>query len=260
MEEQDSSNNDDRLEKGETIFNSEDIGKKEKIDYFVRVEGAEERKKEAIRKMQKRKDELIRKQKAEELAKQREARKERFQAAHIKRKERIESFWHRSKKILLAVLILLVIAGAGFGIYRLLNPPLPENVVIARESIDRSSKQTFSFYDELGEQSANYATREELYEWAENRIAELDNNHDKFDYYSMLSGNAATDQNYLDYALKYALKLEELAQDDGEKIMAYETISTVYFEMEDFEKYNEYQQKLEQYKGTIDRMKEEYGK
>ena len=57
----------------ELVFDSHEIGKKEKTDYFVRVEGAEERKKEVIRRMQKQKDELIREQKAKEAAEKKDA-------------------------------------------------------------------------------------------------------------------------------------------------------------------------------------------
>lgn len=238
-------------ENKELVFDSKDIGKKEKTEYFVRVEGAEERKKEVIRRMKQQKDELIRQKKAKETAEKREARKVEHNAAVYRRKQALTSFWFNHKKKVFAAIIILILIGAGFGLYRLLNPPTAPELISARDSLDRTGMVYEDFLNNI-KRIAEEESVEAGLEWGEEQAAQTDDNHRLYDIYYALAGITTNYPGYEENGLSYALKAAEYAEDDAEIMGASNMVCLRYRRLERTEEAQpycdralEYQQKLE---------------
>ena len=133
----------------ELVFDSHEIGKKEKTDYFVRVEGAEERKKEVIRRMQQQKDELIREQKAKEAAEKKDAAQKQREKQKANTKKKRAEFFKRNKNRIIVVIAAVLVIAVGIGIYFILNPPLTEEQKEAHESWSRSPLNAQEFSKEI---------------------------------------------------------------------------------------------------------------
>ena len=155
----------------------------------------------------------------------------------------------------MAVLFLAVIALVAFLIT---HPPTSKTVKQAMQSIDNEEATYVDFENELSAkaQTDEYSF-EDILRWGEEQIEATEDNHKKFAYYDALAYFAVDEEDYYDRAVDYALKLEELAQDDGERYLAYMTISTIYSFVGDMEKSDQYYQKLDQVDEPMKKKSEE---
>lgn len=178
------------IDEKEVKFKAEDIKKKGKTEYFVNVEGAEQRKREAQRRAKLEAEEAKRRAKADdervinELHKKAEQRKRENRAVEEKakaednrvigelhkkaekrkkenraaaRKERAakrKKFFQKNKKlfkiILIAIVALVVAAGIAVAVYFILNPPPTEGEKSRREE-GVFLEQTIRDFDEVYE-------------------------------------------------------------------------------------------------------------
>ncbi|MBQ8156866.1 hypothetical protein IJ102_00500 [Candidatus Saccharibacteria bacterium] len=229
----------------ELHFDSKKIDQKQKPEYFVKVEGAEERKKAVVRKLKEQKEQLAKQAKQNK----RDAKLEAFKQAHRSRFAKIKSavgnFLKKHKLPLLIIAVALLVALAGWMVYRALNPPLTEDERSVVESLDRvSSLDADSFREELSsrEKDENGSFQAAL-RWGEEQAESTDDQHTKFIYYYILTNHVLSDENYYDKALEYGGKLEALAQDDGEKYLAYNMLASTYRQLNNLDQYRLYRDK-----------------
>lgn len=210
----------------EQFFDSKDIGKKEKTEYFVKVKGAEARKKAAIKAAEKKRDEARRSQK---------------KAAF---KQRIKAIPKKYKIIVIVATILLIAA----IIFAAIKIPMSAKEKENAEASKRINESAQSFGEELNSRKGeNLESLEEAMAWGEEQVKQTDDPHEKFDIYYSLASLAAEEEEYYDKALEYALKLEELAQNEAEYRLAYETIATVYNFIDDNENFEKFFNKAMEY-------------
>ena len=210
----------------EQFFDSKDIGKKEKTEYFVKVEGAEARKKAAIKAAEKKRDEARRSQK---------------KAAFKQRIKAIPKIY----KIIVIVATILLIAAIIFAAIKI---PMSAKEKENAEASKRINESAQSFGEELNSRKGeNLESLEEAMTWGEEQVKQTDDPHEKFDIYYSLASLAAEEEEYYDKALEYALKLEELAQNEAEYRLAYETIATVYNFIDDNENFEKFFNKAMEY-------------
>ena len=211
----------------EQFFDSKDIGKKEKTEYFVKVEGAEARKKAAIKAAEKKRDEARRSQK---------------KAAFKQRIKAIPKIY----KIIVIVATILLIAAIIFAAIKI--PMSAKEEKENAEASKRINESAQSFGEELNSRKGeNLESLEEAMAWGEEQVKQTDDPHEKFDIYYSLASLAAEEEEYYDKALEYALKLEELAQNEAEYRLAYETIATVYNFIDDNENFEKFFNKAMEY-------------
>ena len=210
----------------QVVFDSKNIGKKPKAEYFVKVEGAEARKKAAIKAAEKKRDEARRSQK---------------KAAF---KQRIKAIPKKYKIIVIVATILLIAA----IIFAAIKIPMSAKEKENAEASKRINESAQSFGEELNSRKGeNLESLEEAMAWGEEQVKQTDDPHEKFDIYYSLASLAAEEEEYYDKALEYALKLEELAQNEAEYRLAYETIATVYNFIDDNENFEKFFNKAMEY-------------
>jgi hypothetical protein len=237
----------------ELVFDSHEIGKKEKTDYFVRVEGAEERKKEVIRRMQQQKDELIREQKAKEAAEKKDAAQKQREKQKADSKKKRAEFLKRNKVKIIAIIAAILTIIIGVAIYFILNPPLTEEQKEAHESWSRSPLNAQEFSKEI-EEIANDKNRsyDDAMQWGEEQIAATDDNHLKFDYYNAMAIVAGQQEAHYDDAIRYLYEMEKLASNNAELQITYSRLAFMYSLKGDEEKKNEYSEKASQYEKELE--------
>ena len=126
------------------------------------------------------------------------------------------------------------------------------------ESIRRQPELNNDFSAELDARAhAEDGSLEDAMGWGEEQIANAEDDHVKFIYYKELAYFIVHEDDYKDKAIEYAHKLEELAQDDGERYLAYMTLSTIYGFAGNYEKSDAYYDKLEEVKAPMEYAIEE---
>ena len=237
----------------ELVFDSHEIGKKEKTDYFVRVEGAEERKKEVIRRMQQQKDELIREQKAKEAAEKKDAAQKQREKQKADSKKKRAEFLKRNKVKIIAIIVIILAVIIGVGVYFILNPPLTEEQKENHESWNRSAMNSQEFEKKINEIAEDKdKSFDDAMQWGEEQIANTDDNHLKFDYYNAMAIAAGHQEGHYDDAIRYLLEMEKLASNDAELQIAYSKLAAIYSLKGDNEKSAEYREKASQYNKEIE--------
>ncbi|MBR6097972.1 hypothetical protein IKP94_04495 [Candidatus Saccharibacteria bacterium] len=260
MEDDTGSNRRDGLQEEqskEPVFHSKDI-KQEKTEYFVRVEGAEQRKKEMLRRMKQQKESLIKAKKEQENAAKRAERQEKFHTKVTAHRQKREAFFARHKKtVIAAVVVILVIIGVLVAYY-FMNPPLTQEEIASNESIARNIENQEDFINQLDEKYAEEGSSyQSTMEWAEEEIRKTDDKGIKFDYYSAMTSFSINVEGHAEDALKYADEMEKLATNDGERLAVYSFKSVIYLELGNMEKNEEYEQKANKLREIIDRIDED---
>lgn len=241
----------------EPVFHSKDI-KKNNTEYFVRVEGAEERKKEVIRRMKQQKESLIKAQKEKEAAEKRIATEEKKEAKKAAKKEKREAFWAKNKKLVIAIVVVLLILVGTLAAYFIKNPLLTEEQVAVRQSMERNTKALINFRAELDKMAEDpEKTTQDIVNWAEKQIDEAPDNHEKFDRYSALTSYLLNTENHYEDAKQYLEKMESLAADDTEKLATYSFYSLYYFKVGDIDKAKEYSQKKQELNEKVEKALED---
>jgi len=235
------------------VFDSHEIGKKEKTDYFVRVEGAEERKKEVIRRMQQQKDELIREQKAKEAAEKKDAEQKQREKQKADTKKKRAEFFKRNKNRIIVVIAAVLVIAVGIGIYFILNPPLTEEQKENHESWNRSAMNSQEFAEEINKIADDEnKSFDDAMQWGEEQVASTDDNHLKFDYYNAMAIAAGQQEGHYDDAIRYLLEMEKLASNDAELQIVYSKLAAIYSLKGDNEKSAEYREKASQYNKDVE--------
>ncbi len=187
----------------EVVFDSKDIGKKEKTDYFVRVEGAEERKKEVIRRMQQQKNELIREEKAKAAA----AKKDEDSRKRAARHQKIaDTFWTGRRKAITITVVILILALAIGG------PFLWKDVIsplIARQEEEAVFQESVKSGNEASEAANEAIEKLESGNFSEESYSEVKNE------FEQKINDAKTDADKIYLAINYAAVLYE-AEGNGQ--------------------------------------------
>ena len=224
----------------QVVFDSKNIGKKPKAEYFVKVEGAEARKKAAIKEMQKEREKAEKKNR------------------RIARSEKLKTFLGKHKVISLIVCAAVVVSCVAIVIYFINNPPLSKEEKSSMESVEKIEASSLSCKEKLGEmESSEQYSTEDILDWGETTAAEAEDVHDKFACYMDLATFAVNEEGYENKAIEYAHALEELAQDDGERYFAYKTLSGAYGLAGDIEKCRYYYDKMNEVDDAYKRATEE---
>ncbi|MBQ8156868.1 hypothetical protein IJ102_00510 [Candidatus Saccharibacteria bacterium] len=240
------------------VFDSKNIDSRPKTEFFVNVEGADERKKEVVRRLKEQKQELAKQARQDKRNAKLAAFEQARQTRRAKIKNTLKHFFKKAKIPLIALCATVFVALAGWIVYRALNPPMSEEIKMGVESIKRQPELNADFSAELDARAhADDGSLEDAIKWGEEQIANAEDDHVKFIYYKELAYFIVHEDDYKDKAIEYAHKLEELAQDDGERYLAYMTLSTIYGFAGDHEKSDEYYDKLEEVKAPMEYAIEE---
>lgn len=197
------------------VFDSKDIGKREKTDYFVRVEGAEERKREVIRRMQQQKDELVREKKAKEAAEKKDQKLQR----RLERKQKFaDAVWTGRRKVLTitVIIIILILAIGGPFFWKEIISPL-----MAKQ------QRTSEFQDEVD--SSNKGS--EMAAEAMNKISESDNSNEAYEEakkeFETTISSSSKDVEKIYLAINYAAVIFDYENDGeraGDELVKYESL------------------------------------
>lgn len=236
------------------VFDSKDIDKKEKTDFFVRVEGAEERKKAVIRRMQQQKDELIREQKAKEAAIKKDEKMNRRQA---RRQKIANTFWNGNRKAItftVVFLVLLFAIGGPFFWKGVIDPLLARRSEQAeREEITEKTNAAVSKQEEANKNMEEKGYTAEAYEEAKNSFEkEIDSATDNTarieyvisyaDFVYDIEGDPVKSANIILENEKY---LE--GTPDSVRCGFYVSVRTYFTKAEDQEKIDYYNDKVNEY-------------
>ncbi|MBR0482725.1 hypothetical protein IJJ54_01265 [Candidatus Saccharibacteria bacterium] len=210
----------------QVVFDSKNIGKKPKAEYFVKVEGAEARKKAAIKAAEKKRDEARRSQK---------------KAAF---KQRIKAI--PKKYIILGAVVLVVLA--AMAVVAAIRIPVSIQRSKNTKTNERINESSISIREELSSRKLGEdGSYEKAFSWGEEQIAATDDPHKKYDYLLNLAQLATEDENYYNKAIEYVLEAEKFAQDPPEFYDVYMTAATTYNFMGDYEKFEQYRGKAMEY-------------
>ncbi len=225
------------------VFDSKDIGKKEKTEYFVKVEGAEARKKEAIRRIKAQKADIIKEEKAKVAAEKKEQKRQRREANRAKRRIKRQAFIKKYKILLIILGLLFAGAIVAVAAYFIINPPLTatekENLA-AYEEWREINRENYNKFDDAN--SDNPTPYEDALAWYVEQAENADGDNAKFSYYSLAVSYALHNHNVED-AKKYNEILENLASNSEQRHTVYVAYASIYHMDNDEAKAREYAEK-----------------
>ena len=237
------------------VFDSKDIGKKEKTEYFVKVEGAEARKKEAIKRIKAQKADIIKEEKAKVAAEKKEQKRQRREANRAKRRIKRQAFIKKYKILLIILGLLFAGAIVAVAAYFIIYPPLTESEKKNVETIQIQDEVDTIFKKKAAEiLDSETGSYDDVVAWAKKEIEETDDNSRQFQNYSQLVRLAMQNSYTLDDCFVFLGEMEQLASSDGEFAALYALYSMSYYKKGNMEKYEEYLNKGNEYREKAERL------